>query len=819
MNKRFGSIVLSAWLSIAGAGSALMAQSANANGPEMSPEAIAEYKEQAKELVSFLEYMMNFLGNPKATTQQKETIITQSYLKAFRDEDVQIEDDLAEDRSVVTNKNVQAYLKDIDFFFQQAQFDLSIDDVSYYVSDAGKKFFRVSLSRNLQGFTVDGDTVNANQIRYVEINLNEAEKDLKIASIYTTKLSEREELANWWSEVSEPWQNFFKAQIGAQDWDSANYRMLREIVRLDKIDLSGNRRIYDLEPLGKLVDLRYLNISDTRIDDLYPLRNLTKLEVLDCSETQIADLGPLKYATSLREIICENTLVTDLSVLANFTKLEKLYCSGTSVYELPALKSLKDLRCANTAITSLEPLAAMTSLVYLDCSATSISDLQPVASTAAVTWLNIENTPVVNLAPLQALTKLQVLVINSTPVKELEALNGLPALEKVYCDNTPITQAEANRFMVINPQVLVMYESEQLQGWWTALTPEWKQVFSQYVPLDTLNKEKLAQVANLVEIDISDNQSIQSLEPLATLTNLRTLNCENTSVSSLQPLQNMVNLEHLNCAGTKIDSIGALANARNLKVVNLDKTDVSSLLPLDDISGIQRLSCESTPLDQDTILQFIREHPETVVIYKTDQLSVWWNGLDPSWKGELREQVSIGDIPDREQLHELAFLQTLTIEDNGRIRSLEPLREFVRLTELTLTGTQVYDLSPLSSMSTLRALICARNPIRDLEPLAPLTELTYLDCQNTPVEDLRPLRDMISLETLKCSGTQVSKLKPLSSLINLRQLECYNTGVKKLKHLRDLYQLEILRCYNTRISSREVEKFRENHPDCEVVYY
>ncbi|MEM6844300.1 MAG: leucine-rich repeat domain-containing protein [Bacteroidota bacterium] len=817
MNKRLSATLLSCWLSII-ACPLLVAQSNQTEGDELSPEVIAEYQEQSKELVSFLEYMMNFLGNPEATTQQKETIITQSYLKAFRDEDVQIEDDLAEDRSVVTNKNVQAYLKDIDFFFREATFDLSVDDVSYYVNN-GKKFFRVTLSRNLQGATVDGDTVNANQIRYVEINLNEAEKDLKIASIYTTKLSEREELANWWSEVSEPWQDFFKAQIGAQEWDSANYRMLREIVRLDDIDLSGNQSVYSLEPLNKLIDLRYLNISDTRIDDLYPLRNLTKLEVLNCSQTPVSDLSPLKYATSLREIDCEHTNVTNLDILASFSKLERLYCSHTYVHQIPALKGLNDLRCASTAITSLEPLATMTSLVYLDCSETSISDLQPVASTESVTWLNLENTPVVNLAPLTALVNLETLVINNTPVENLDALNGLPQLQKVYCDNTPIKKPEANRFMAINPEVLVIYASEQMMDWWQALPAEWQQVFSKYVPLDTVNKENLAQVANLTEIDISGNVAIQNLGPLANLTNLTKLSCENTNIRDLSSLGGMVNLEHLNLTGTQVDSLGALGNARNLRVLNLDKTRVTSLMPLRGISGIQRISCENAPIAPDKIRQFIREHPETIVIYKTEQLSLWWNNLSPAWKKELREQVVIGDIPDREQLHELAFLGSLTIEDNSRVTSLEPLREFVRLTELTLTGTQVADLSPLSDMYTLRALICARNPIRDLEPLSQLTDLVYLDFQNTPVEDLRPIEDLISLETLKCSGTQVDKLKPLSSLINLQHLECYNTGVKKLKHLRDLNQLKMLRCYNTRISSREVEDFRQSHPDCEVVHY
>ena len=46
--------------------------------------------------------------------------------------------------------------------------------------------FKVSLSRNLQGITIDGDTVNNNQPRYIEVNLDQENRDLKIASIYTT---------------------------------------------------------------------------------------------------------------------------------------------------------------------------------------------------------------------------------------------------------------------------------------------------------------------------------------------------------------------------------------------------------------------------------------------------------------------------------------------------------------------------------------------------------------------------------------------------------------------------------------------------------
>ena len=809
---------LSYLLCLTGWSSGLLAQSQPT--AELTPAQVEEYQAQAQQLVSFLQYMMNVLGDKSATTQDKETIIRQSYLKAFRDADVQIEDDLDENRNVVTNKNVQAYLKDIDFFFREAKFEFLVDDISYYVAEGGRVFFRVTANRNLQGVTITGDTVNASQMRYIEVNLDPSAKGLKIASIYTTKLSEREELASWWSEVPENWRTYFKERLGASPYDSANYRMLREIVRFTEVDLTDRSSIHDLSPLSKLVDLKYIDMSGTRVTDLVPLRNLTKLEVLNCSRTNVVDLAPLRYATNLRELVCEETKVADLRLLASFPKLEKLYCSGSPVRTLATIPGLKDLRCASTPIANLSPLASMAALVSLDCAETSVSDLQPLVSATQLRLLNIEGTAVDDLTPLQQLTSLQVLLCNNTPIEKLGPLSALPALQKVYCDNTAVTPAEASRFMRANPKILVIFESGQLQTWWNTLDPAWKGIFSAYIQGEgELTKEKLAQVANLTEIDITGNQEITTLAPLTKLASLQTLKIAQTNVRSLDPLRELLNLERVDCSNTAVDSLAALSNARNLRVLNLDHTQVRSLTALRELSGMQRLSCEQTPLPDIAIRRFIEEHPETVVIYKTSKLSLWWNALSPAWKSLLKEQVTMDDIPNREQLHEIAFIKSLTIPENSSINSLEPLSEFVRLTELAFSNTSISSLEPLRPLTSLRALICSRSPIRNLDPLGNLRSLTYLDFQNTPVEELDPLENLIELETIKCSGTQVDDLRPLSALINLKRLECFNTDVKKLKPLKGLYQLEELHCYNTRVSGRRVDKFKNWHPDCKVVYY
>ncbi len=786
---------------------------------DLSTEEVEEYKEQAKQMVSFLQYMMNTLGSDDATTQQKETIINQSYNKVFTDEDVQIEDDLDEERAVITNKNVQAYLKDIDFFFKEARFELNVEDVSYYVNDERQVFFRVTANRNLQGTTVNGDTVNANQLRFLEINLNEAEKQLKIASIYTTKLSEREELANWWNEVPYEWQQVFKEKIGVAI-DTVSFRMLQEIINLNELNVSGNRYIQTLEPLSRMYNLTYLDVSDTEINDIVPLRNLTKLQTLIISSTDVTSLEPLKYSTDLRALVASNTRISDLDILTNFSKLEKLVINGAPVYQLASLRGLKELRCANTAITSLVDIAQLTSLEYLDCSSTNVKDLNSLMNLKKLERLIIEYTPVSDLTPLSELTQLKVLRINNTPVASLAPLDNLRSLERVYCDDTPVTRNEASRFMMANKQALVIYESKQLQSWWSALDNYWKDIFSNYVPTDSLTQETLASIANLTEIDISGRLEITSLEPLRQLQNLKILNCANTSITSLAPLENLLDLQKLDASGTLLDTLGDLHSARNLSTLKIDNTRVNSLIALEDLEYMQYMSCEHTGLNEPQVLQFIRDHPSCLVIFKSDELSLWWNeALSPPWKNALRQQKAISGIPTKEQLHEIVFMEELVITDVSAIWDLTPIQEFVRLRTLEVTHAAVQDLTPIGQMYSLQKLVISRNPVNTLEPISKLTSLEYLDFQDTPVEDLKPIRNIIELETLICSSTQVRKLKHISSLINLKKLDVSGTQVKKLKHIRDLYQLEELIIYNTRISEKDVSAYRREHPDISVNYY
>src|ERR671912_2932020 len=148
----------------------------NLNAQNAKPDA-KKHEQKVKDMVAFLEYVLNTLGSSSTSARDKDVLITESYTKIFRDAKVQVEDDLVEKRNVITNKDVQAYLKDVDFFFQDVKFEFTIKDIKGSVNANGKLFYKVSIVRNMRGSNMDGLAVNSTMPRFVEINYDQNAKD------------------------------------------------------------------------------------------------------------------------------------------------------------------------------------------------------------------------------------------------------------------------------------------------------------------------------------------------------------------------------------------------------------------------------------------------------------------------------------------------------------------------------------------------------------------------------------------------------------------------------------------------------------------
>lgn len=788
--------------------------------PEKPAPNASEDERKVKDIVAFLEYMLNTIGSSGTPARDKDVLITESYSKIFRDAKVQVEDDLDEERHVITNKDIVAYLKDVDFFFTDAHFELAIEEIKSSAMANGQLFYKVSLRRSLTGVTSTGKPVNNTIPRYIEINYDPEIQDLKIVSIYTNVFDEREALTNWWAELSYEWQSVFKRKLSLTA-DSIGFNDIKNITTIEDLDLSNNRYIQNIEPLAQLFSLKLLDISHTNISDLTPIRNLTELVELNLSYTKTSDLTPLKYSTRINRLNISHTDVNDITVIEKMPALQNLEMSSIPAADFTPVRNLGGLLyldLENTKISDLSAIQDLAQLMELNISRTLFQNIEPVQNLKNLNTLNIDSTYITNINALSELKNLKILYANYTMIQELKPLENLEHLEKVYCDQTPVTRDKANAFMAANPGVLVIFNSKDLHAWWQALSPAWQEAIRNMSDLSAdPSKEELAKVTNLDSINLGGQSNIRDLEPLRRLQKLQAVIADNTGIEDLSPLQEHNDIRYLDISETDVSDIMVLGSLTKLKILKADKSKIQNIEPLHNISGLEEFYADHTSVHDITAQEFLENNPGCLIIYKTIHLNRWWKNLPANWKEVFRTQMKKDTTATRENLHRLAELEVLNFKD-ASVTDLSALGEFVRLKELHFSGTAINAIPALDNIKSLRSLHATNSPIQNIESVNQFTYLESLDISNTPVDDLKPVGSLQNLKSFNCAGTQIKKLDPLQNLNTLEYLDCSNTLVKQLDAIMKL-PLKTLKCYNTRVSEKEVDGFKKSRPDCQVIYY
>jgi Leucine-rich repeat (LRR) protein len=776
--------------------------------------------EKIKDIVSFFQFVLNTLGSATTSSRDKDVLITQSYAKIFRDEKVQIEDDLDEKRETITNKDIVAYLKDVDFFFDQVKFDFAIENIESSTLPNGNLFYKVTTRRTLEGTSSEGVPVKNVQPRFIEINFNPDDQDLKIVSIYTKEFNEKEALTNWWNELSYEWRSIFKKKSNVQQ-DSLSFSEIKKVTSIEALDLTGNKYIQNIEPLGQLASLKTLSLAETTIADLTPIRNLTALVELDLSKTKIEDLAPLKYSTNLKKLNLSNTPVADLAVIEKMTQLEILDISNTKVFDftpLSFLASLHTLSAVNTQLAYLAPIEKLVALKSLDISRTLVQDLTPLKALSAIENISFDSTRINSITPLATLQNLKVIEANYTRINTLEPLKDLKKLEKVYCDQTEITREKADAFRISNPGALVIYDSKDLKSWWDALPAAWQTTLRTAAKVSaTPSKEDLASVTNLDSINLTRNPAIADLEPLRKLLKLQVVRVGGTGVKNLTPLENHRDITVLEISDTPLADIFLVRQFSKLREFRGDNTKIESIDALFGLKDLRKVYVDHTAIHDITAAEFLEKNPKCLLVYKTHHLRRWWGELSSGWKEALRTKMGTDTTSTRENFHKLVELETLELQE-AAINNLNPLNEFVRLKRLNISGTGINNFPGLENLKTLTSLRIANSPLQGIDYIGQLNALTELDISNTPVDELKPIGNLDNLKVFNCAGTQIKKLDPLERVNDLESLDCSNTKVGSLDPVERL-PLKTLKVYNTKISARAIEKFKESKPDCNVIYY
>ncbi len=814
------------------------------NNSTLTIEQINDYSNQSKQLVSYLEGTLNFLGNPNELPSDKDIIFNSSYLKLFKNNKVQVEDDLDENREIPLNKDIQAYLKDIEFFYKKVKFEFDIKDVNQIVTDSGVIVFKITLNRHLQGITISNDTVDNDQLRYIEVNLDPYQQDLKIASIYTTKIQEKEELRNWWNSMSPDWKNFFGKSVLVYDtlsfknivWFSDStivilkwvdstvvdtnfisnsdtvttnadstflnssttsvlvpdtiavntsiiYSLLKLFRNITTLNISNNLIFKDLTPVSELTKLTSVNISKTLISELTPIRNLNKLEELDCAGTPVTSLEALRYITTLKRIDCSNTSVNNIDVLSNLHSLHSLDLSNTNVINTGALSRLNNLvhlNLSGTNIADLQSLNRLNSITDLNLSSTGLQNLSTIDSLTSVQNLNIDSTNIMSLDPLSGYHKMSILQANSTPIADLSPLSDNKLLKIIYCDNSNVTMEEANKFMDANQQCLVIYNSQELINWWNKLNAEWQHIFRD-------------------NYYITDPVTKEKLHQLINQTKLSV--AYNLNIKTLEPVSMLHRLEDINLEHTQINELKALEGLSNLEKININQTKVTTLEPL---SSLHNLKIISFVGDEINNLSPLTESNRIENIYCdkskiTNREAIDFKALHPECLIVYQSEKLRLWWNNLDAEWQQTLMNKFNLAENPPD---EKLQQLVDLKELSITNNlSINNLYPLNIFLRLESLTVSSTSISDISPIATLTNITKLNISSNPISDIELIYKLSKLRELNLENTSVEDLEPISNLEKLKSLNIAGTRVRSLKYLQKLTNIQNLYINNTRIKN------------------
>lgn len=825
-----------------------------------SAEKIESFKEDIKNLIEILTYSFNTLGDPNTTARDKDVIINQSYAKIFENAEVQIEDDLDDNREALINKDVQAYLKDIDFFFKEAVFSLNVSSIDHSFKSDGEIYFIVNLTRTLNAKTVADDTISSNKERFIEVNYDDVAQDLRIASIYTTRIDEKDELFAWWNKMSPEWRKVLGSEAFIKDsipfsnvieindtiaisyyydmrevpidtflvYDkdtlfinetdlveslirdtirpakNFNYRMLQRIAAEPEIDVSGNLNILSLDPLAQMGNINKVNCANTMVDDLSPLRSIINIESLDCSGTAVTGLSPMQYSVSLKNLDIHATRIRDINPLANLRNLERLNLSNTQVDSLDviaALPNLIDIRVNNTPITEITALQNLKKLKIINISGSYVKDLSPLQDLVELERLYMNNTPVDDLAPLGKLKNLLSIYLDSTKVNSLAPLDGLSGLENIYCDNTGINGSKADAFMARNPKVLVIHESVALASWWHSMSHEWQDIFRKIASLGPdPGKEELHQAVKITQIDIEGNKSIKSLLPLGRLMHLNRLNCSGTGINNLDPLADLIDLQYLDCSNTAVSDCNGLRGLMNLEYLNISNTQIKDIQCISGSHNLSELNISGTEIN--SINVFGRSNLK--LIYADESgLSLQELILFKKENPECTVVYQTAELEDwwskLNTAWKVVFSSAAGIKNNPQPIDLQRIAD---LESIDLKrSTSLEGLEPLKKLYRLRELKMDGTQISNLQPIAEIQTLEILIISENPIEDLTPIAGLYRLKQLEFRNTPVDDLEALGGLIHLEVLDMAGTQIKKLDELSTLTKLRRLSFDNTRVRS------------------
>ncbi len=227
---------------------------------------------------------------------------------------------------------------------------------------------------------------------------------------------------------------------------------------ITRLDASG-RNISDLHGIGRLKNLRWLNLEDNHVKDVKPLAALRRLEHLSLRNNGIICLDDIDFialidlplsSLSLRHNVVRYTdgsqrRLEDITVLAHFKNLESLELRDNHITDASPLSRLANLQNLDISQNPLIDkqgnfLLGLVVLEELNLRECGMESLDFLAETENLRYLNIHsNSAISSFHPLANLKQLETLIMANIHLGDhVGILANFPHLIRLNIRNTGV---------------------------------------------------------------------------------------------------------------------------------------------------------------------------------------------------------------------------------------------------------------------------------------------------------------------------------------------------------------------------------------------
>ena len=441
-----------------------------------------------------------------------------------------------------------------------------------------------------------------------------------------------------------------------------------------------------------------------------------------------------QYLPDSIELVNVKHIYRDSIVIADDSIGERTIAYNMPVlYEkLTGITKITDVNISNNQeILSLDPVSELSDLKNLNCSNTKIEDISPIRNLNKINSLDISNTPITDISDLRYTNEIKSFKADNVKLKDIEIIGLYHQLTYLSLTGTDV---------------------DNIRG--------------------------LSTCESLTDLDLS-NTKLTSMDSVVLPVSLTYLNISNTGISDLTPIENLENLQLLIIDNTLVTDLTPISKLNRLNELQCRFTEISDIMPLKDMQQLVRIYCDNTLIDSEKANAFQNENHNVMVIYETQALQDWWDGLHISWKKVFSTQNNTDINPSPEELHTIISMKNLTLDPF--FMDAMPIERLTNLEQLNIENTKIVDLTPLHGLHNLKYLNLKNTKVRDLKPIENLSNLLEINIENTNVSDLEPLRKMRKLVLVNAENSKVTS----EQVFNLRKARPKVTVIYQTNELKN----------------------------------